>query len=31
VWDTEKLDYLSDLVDQIAFRRAIEPLLHGDG
>jgi deoxyadenosine/deoxycytidine kinase len=31
VWDTEKMDYLSDLVDQIAFRRAIEPLLRGDG
>lgn len=27
IWDTEKLDYLGDLVDRIEFRRAIEPFL----
>jgi deoxyadenosine/deoxycytidine kinase len=27
VWDSEGQDYLSNLVDQIAFRRAIEPFL----
>ncbi len=27
VWDSEKADYLGDLVDRIEFRRAIEPFL----
>ena len=27
IWDTERLDYLSDMVDQLAFRRALEPFL----
>ena len=27
VWDSERLDYLSDLVDQVAFRQAIDRLV----
>lgn len=27
IWDSERLDYLSDLVDQLEFRRALEPFL----
>ncbi len=27
VWDSERLDYLSDLVDQVAFRQAVERLV----
>ncbi len=27
IWDSENMDYLSDLVDQLEFRRAIEPFL----
>ena len=27
VWDSERMDYLSDLVDQIEFRRAVERFL----
>jgi deoxyadenosine/deoxycytidine kinase len=27
VWDSERLDYLSDMVDQLAFRKAIERYL----
>jgi len=27
VWDSEGMDYLEDLVDQIAFQRALEPFL----
>jgi deoxyadenosine/deoxycytidine kinase len=30
VWDTERQDYLGDLVDQIAFRRALAPFVGGD-
>jgi deoxyadenosine/deoxycytidine kinase len=27
VWDSEGMDYLEDVVDQLAFRRALEPFL----
>ncbi|MCB9664959.1 MAG: deoxynucleoside kinase [Alphaproteobacteria bacterium] len=27
VWDSERMDYLEDLVDHLAFRRALEPFL----
>ncbi len=27
VWDSERMDYLEDLVDQLAFRRALAPFL----
>ncbi|MFM2162147.1 MAG: deoxynucleoside kinase [Pseudomonadota bacterium] len=27
VWDSERLDYLSDLVDQVAFRQAVDRLV----
>ncbi|MCA9573510.1 MAG: deoxynucleoside kinase, partial [Myxococcales bacterium] len=27
VWDSENMDYLEDLVDQVAFRKALEPFL----
>lgn len=30
VWDSERLDYLSDLVHQIEFRRAMAPFLAGE-
>jgi hypothetical protein len=31
VWDTERLDYLGDLVDRIEFQKAVEPVLGRPG
>ena len=31
IWDTERLDYLGDLVDRIEFQKALEPVLWRPG